>query len=108
MQIVSEELILFYNGESSRGKKTLAYAQTLTKRINRQELNSVRVSTTIFRMMLDRLQLRPKDLLNRADPYYQSCVRGRDFAPEQWLDLLRKRPDLLKAPIAMYRGKAIL
>ncbi|SDK40699.1 arsenate reductase [Catalinimonas alkaloidigena] len=108
MQLVNDELVLLYNGDSSRGKKTLAYALTMTKRINRQEISSAMISTTVFRVMLDKLGLRPKDLMNRADPYYQACVRGRDFHDEEWLHLLRKRPDLLRAPIAMYRGKAVL
>ena len=44
----------------------------------------------------------------KADPYYQTYVRGRDLSNEDWYSVLTNRPGLLRCPVALYRNKAIL
>jgi len=50
----------------------------------------------------------PKDLMNKAHPYYQKHIRGREFDKESWLKIIQYNPDLIKAPIAMRGNRAIL
>jgi len=108
MHFSKNDLVLLYNSENSKDRKTLAYALTITKKVNKQELNSVRVSDTLFRMMLDKLSIDGKKLLNKADPFYQSNIKGKDLDPEEWYNVLRSRPSLLRSPVAFYRDKAII
>jgi arsenate reductase len=58
--------------------------------------------------VLKQLNMRPKDLLNRAHPYYQEHLRGRDLDTEGWLQVVAHNPDLLKAPIALLGDKAVV
>ena len=108
MHFNDSELVLIYNSNSSRDRKTLAYAMSISPKINKQELNSVRVSSTLFEMVLDSLKLSGKDVINKADPMYQSTYRGRNLTNEEWFSLIKMHPHLLKAPLAMYKGKAVL
>lgn len=108
MELVDNELVIIYNRESDLARKTLAYGYALSKKVNKQDLDQSKISTTLFKIILEKLQLRPKDLLNKSDTFYQDNIRGRDFADEEWLSLLKKNPQLLKAPIAMYRGNVVL
>jgi arsenate reductase len=57
---------------------------------------------------LNRLNLRAKDLLNRAHPDYQEKIAGNSFDEEGWLNVLVQNPCLLKAPIAIKNNKAVL
>ena len=59
-------------------------------------------------MILRSLDVHPKDLLNKAHPYYQENIRGREFDEEDWLTVLAKNPELIKAPIAVRGRRAIL
>ena len=79
MHLNSNELTLLYNEGNERDKKTLSYAYTITDKINKQELGSVKVSSTLFQIFVDKLNVKPKRLINKADPYYQANIRGKDF-----------------------------
>ena len=104
----TKELTLVYDSTSSEGRKALAYAYSLATKVNRQDVSAVSLSTTFVRQVLKQLNLRPKDLLNRAHPYYQTNLRGRDLDAEGWLQVLAHNPLLLKAPIALHGNRAVL
>ncbi|MBL7981272.1 MAG: hypothetical protein JNL52_05620 [Flavobacteriales bacterium] len=104
----TRELTLVYNSTTSEGRKALAYAVSLSPKVNRQDVNEVQLSTTFVRQVLKQLNVRPKDLLNRAHPYYQEHLRGRDLDTEGWLQVVAHNPDLLKAPIALLGDKAVV
>lgn len=108
MHLNPNELTIVYNQENDRDKKTLSYAYTITDRINKQELGSVKVSSTLFQILVKKLNLDPKMLINKADPYYQKNIRGKNFSIKEWFDVIMNRPNLLKAPLAMYHDKAIV
>ncbi|MBK8498620.1 MAG: glutaredoxin [Flavobacteriales bacterium] len=104
----TRELTLVYDSGTSEGRKALAYAYSLATKVNKQDVSAVSLSTTFVRQVLKQLNLRPKDLLNRAHPYYQENLRGRDLDAEGWLQVLAHNPDLLKAPIALMGGRAVM
>lgn len=45
--------------------------------------------------------------MNKAHPYYQAHLRGRDFDDEAWLKILANNPYLFKAPIAVRGRRAV-
>jgi arsenate reductase len=108
MHLDSNELTILYNQGNERDKKTLIYAYTITNKINKQELSSVRVSSTLFQVFVNKLNEDPKSLINKSDPYYQEHIRGKNFSTNGWFDILTNHPNLLKAPLAMYHNKAIV
>lgn len=54
------------------------------------------------------LQLRPKDLFNKANAKYQEELAGHDFDDDSWLEILRNNPCMIKGPIAILNSKAVL
>ncbi|MCB0792547.1 MAG: glutaredoxin [Flavobacteriales bacterium] len=104
----AKELTLVYNGSTSEGKKALAFAYSLASKVNRQDVSEVALSSTFVRQVIKQLNVRPKDLLNRAHPYYQQHLRGRDLDMEGWLHVLTHNPYLLRAPIALQGDRAVL
>ena len=108
MHFDKNDLVLLYNSENAKDRKTLAYALTITQKVNRQELNSVRISDTLFRMMLASLEMDGKKLLNKSDPFYQTNIKGRDLDSDEWYNVLCSRPSLLRSPVAYYKNRAII
>lgn len=104
----TKELTLVYDSTTSEGRKALAYAYSLATKVNKQDVSAVSLSTTFVRQVLKQLNLRPKDLLNRAHPYYQTNLRGCDFDAEGWLQVVAHNPTLLRAPIALQGDNAVL
>jgi arsenate reductase (glutaredoxin) len=108
MQTTNPELIIYYDNESPKARMTLAYAMSLTSKVNRQEIHQVEISETILRQLLSRLNVSPKEILNKAHSYYKEVIKGREFTDAEWLCILRKNPTLFKCPIASYRNHTIL
>lgn len=108
MHFRKDELLLIYNAENARDRQTLAYALGITSKINRQEINSVRVSPSLFVYAVQKLGWDVKRLLNKADVEYQHHHRGHEYPIKMWFEAIRKRPSLLRAPIAILGDNAVV
>jgi arsenate reductase len=104
----SKELTLVYDSNTSEGRKALAFAYSLAPKVNKQDVSQVSLSSTFVRQVVKQLRIRPKDLLNRAHPYYQQHIRGRDLDMEGWLHVLANNPTLWKAPVALMGDQAVM
>ena len=58
--------------------------------------------------VISQLDLHPKELMNKAHPYYQQHIRGKEFNMDGWLNVLIKNPQLLKSPLAVSGKNAIM
>jgi len=108
MKLHPNELLFYYHPECSKCKKTRAYAYSITSHVNEFILERDKFTTTWWRDVLDMLNLKPKDLLDKSHPDYQEKIARHNYDDEGWLNILTKYPYLIKAPIAIRKNKAIL
>ncbi len=108
MKAQDNEILVYYNPASNRDKQVVAFAHSVAPNVREIAYKNTRFTQVIWRQILDKLELRPKDLMNRADPYYQDNIRGRDFNRDSWINILMNNPDLIKAPIVIKGDKAVL
>lgn len=110
MQIVSSDWVLFYNSRDSLGKKTRAYAESMLKKrkLNTQDLANANLSSTTLRVILETLGVKAKELMNKAHPFYQAELRGKQYDEEGWLNVLKKNSFLIKYPIVFKEGRVYL
>ncbi|MEX0967488.1 MAG: ArsC/Spx/MgsR family protein [Bacteroidia bacterium] len=108
MKLRNNHLMIYYDPSSSLGRKTLAYAHTLTRHVQAVEYHKNPFTGRIWKDLLFMLQLQPKELLNKAHPLYQQKVRGWEVQEDDWLNVLIHNPDLIKGPIVVKGEKAIL
>ncbi|PRY90448.1 arsenate reductase family protein [Mongoliibacter ruber] len=108
MKAHPNELFFYYNPSHSVDKQMRAYAKTVSNHVNEINMEKEPITTTGWRSILDMLNLRPKDLLNRAHPDYQTKIAGKTWDEDSWLTILTKFPHLIKAPIAIKKNKAVL
>ncbi len=102
------EITIFYNSTSDTDRKTIALASSMSKPIKSFDHSKNTTSSTVWQMIIHNLDRSPKMLLNRADPYYQANIRGRDFDEEGWINILQKNPGLIKSPIAISGNRVIV
>lgn len=102
------EMWLFLDCESSTHKKTRALAKSITRHVNEFSIRHNKLSKLRWAKILLMLNLRPKDLLNKADTKYQDMLAGHDFDENDWLEILRENPCMIKGPIAIMNEKAVL
>ena len=98
------EILLYYNPESNSDRMTVAHALSLSRHIKAYAYHQSPSTGVSWQQILLALKKHPKELLNKAHPYYQQYVRGRDFDDEGWIKVLRHNPEIILAPIAV-RGK---
>ena len=108
MKMHPNELFFYFNPTHTIDKQMRAYAQSISQHINEINIEKERITLTGWQTILEKLKLRPKDLLNRAHPDYQSKIAGKTWDDEGWLNILTRNPHLLKAPIAIKKNKAVL
>ena len=107
MHYEKSELTIIYNSNKSIDKKTLAIAQGISNNINRQDINEVRLSNTLFRLAVQKLNIQAKDIMDKSIPYYQENIKGRDPDIDSAYYMIMNNPRLLKSPIALFRGKVV-
>ncbi len=107
MKTNPREILIFYNPASSLDKKTLAYARTVSPHVRFISHDNNPSTSTAWKYMLKSMNLHPKNLLNKAEPEYQSKLRGKEYDHEGWLNILINNPHLIKAPIAI-KGNTVM
>lgn len=108
MHLDHNEITLLYNSNHPRDKQVIPYAMTICSKINKQDVSSMDISATMFELMVDKLGCDAKELINKADPEYQAKHRGHEYKPKMWFKAIKNNPNLLKAPIAMYKNKIVV
>lgn len=108
MRTHDREIMLYYNPDNDSDRKVVAHAHGMTRHLKTFAFGQTPSTTTSWKTILKALDVHPKDLMNKAHPYYQANIRGREFNTEGWLNVLRRNPEILKAPIAVRGNKAIM
>jgi|TARA_B100000795_G_scaffold269971_1_gene261494 arsenate reductase len=108
MHYDKSELTIIYNSNKIIDKKTLAIAQGISSHINKQDINEVRLSNTLFRLAVEKLNIKAKDIMDKSSPYYQENIKGRDPDIDSAYYMIMNNPKLLKSPIALFKGKVVL
>ncbi len=108
MKTHPREILIYYNPDSSTDRQTVACAQSIAAHVRAYSYDQAPSSPTSWQQILKAIGLHPKELLNKAHPYYQAYIRGREFDEEGWIKIIMRNPQLLKAPIAIRGDKAIL
>jgi len=104
----TDEISILYNPDCSKAKKVYAYARSIANKVTFMEYSSSRKTATQWKQILVSLGLKPKDLLDKSKRYYQENLRGRDFEDRDWLHVVMNNSNLIRSPIALRGGKAML
>ncbi len=108
MKFHPNELVIFYNPSSDKSKKTLAYAKSISNHINEVDITHTPITTTIWKEIIGRLDLQPKEIMDRSSEYYEQNVKGHEITMQGLLDILVHNPSIIAGPIAIKGNKAIL
>ena len=108
MKLNRDEVILYLDCSSLSHKKTRVFAYSISNHVQEYNFEDVHFTKSKWQDILNMLDLRPKDLLNKANPTYQKEIAGKSFDEDAWYKILIKNPFMIKAPIAIMNERAIL
>jgi arsenate reductase-like glutaredoxin family protein len=99
------QFTLIYSSESSIGKQTLAYIESLEAEIRTIDITKTKFGDTVWVSMADEMKVPLEDLFSRDHPDAPEDSNN-DFSTDDWLKLIKHNPKLLQQPIAI-KGKKI-
>lgn len=108
MKTHHREILIYYNPESSNDRKTVAHAQGLVPHVLTYSFDKAPSTGKSWQQIIQALGLHPKRLMNKAHPYYQEHLAGKEFDDADWINIIMKNPALIVAPIAIRGDKAVL
>ena len=108
MKTHPNEILIYYDSNSSSDRKLIAHAKSTGFKVRSYCHSQAPSTTTSWKTILESLDVHPKDLLNKAHPYYQEKIRGKEFDSIGWLNVIKNNPQLMKSPIALKGNKAIV
>ena len=108
MELHPNELTLVYDPRTASGKKIKALAYSISNNVNEIDCTKTRLTTTLWKEIVQMLGNDPKSLLNKSSAAYQKKVRGNIFTMHGYMNILLNSPELLRGPIAITRGKALI
>lgn len=108
IQFHPNEIFIVYNPSTYSGKQTKAIAMSICNHINEIDATNNKLTTTLWKEIVNMLKVDPSELLDKSSAEYQSKVGDNTFTMTGWLDVLSNNPNLLTVPIAIFNGQAIL
>jgi len=107
MQFHPNQLFLLYNPQTSVGKQTIAMAQTVSNHINEVDAVHEKLGPMYWKEIITLLGMDPEELLDHSHPDYREKVGADTYTMNGWIEVIMHYPQLLKAPIAIFNGKAV-
>lgn len=108
IQFHPNELLLVYNDpNSTTGKQTRAYAKSVSNNVNEVDLRNVKLTTTIWKDIVNMLKLHPEDIMDKGSQVFKEKIADHHYTMTGLLEALAHTPELLKAPIAIYNNRAV-
>jgi arsenate reductase len=108
MKTHQREMLIYYNPDSYNHRRTVAYAQSVVPFVRTYTFEKAPSTGTSWQQIIKMLDVHPKELMNKAHPYYQANLRNREFNEQDWLNVIMNNPELIRAPIAVRGGRAVL
>jgi arsenate reductase len=108
MQFHPNELFLIYNPGTTIGKQTRAIAMDICSHLNEVSITTEKLSPTYWKEVVNMLGMSPHELLDQTHPDYQQKVGDNTYTMDGWLEVLVHNAQLVKSPIAIFRGEAVV
>ena len=108
MQFHPNELFLVYDPHSNVGKQTRAIAHDICNHVNEVDVVHEKLSPTYWKEIVNMAGVHPKDLLDQSHPDYKAKVSSNAFTMDGWLEVLVHDGHLIKYPIVIFNGNAVV
>jgi arsenate reductase len=106
--VSNNTIMLYYVPDCPKAKKALVYAKSISSGVMQIDLTKSFGTPTIWRQVFSSLGKTPKQVLNKSLPEYQAMYRGREMSMEDWINVIRHTPGLIRSPIAIRGNRGVI
>ncbi len=102
------QITLFYNSNSVRAKKTIAFARASGLAVQEVDISKTKLTGTQIVELAEKLFLKVSELVNQEHPNYHSLTEPHEFSTDDWIKTIQHNPQILKQPIALNGDRSLL
>jgi arsenate reductase len=104
----SGHLTIYHNPACSKSRETLALIREHGIEPRVIEYLKTPLSVETLRDLVERLKVRPSELVRREEAEFKEHFAGKTLDDEGWLKALAKHPKLMQRPIVVRGEQAVL
>jgi len=98
-------ITLYYNSQTSLGKKILAYTKTSEKKIRSVDISKTKVTGTQWASIAYNLNIKLEEIVNREHPDFQAeYSETTNLSQDDWIKILQANPATVKCPILINKN----
>jgi arsenate reductase (glutaredoxin) len=103
-----ETIRIYYNPRCSKCRETVALVSERDYDTELVEYLVTPPSKEELRSLLQKLGMKPHELVRRGEEAFKQHYAGRTLSDEEWLDALVAYPILIERPIVVRGSKAVI
>ena len=101
-------MIIYHNPKCRKSRAGLQYVQSTHPSVEVKEYIRQGISADEIKEIVKMLGIAPFELVRTQEEYYKESLKGKDFTDEEWFEILSENPKLIRRPIVVSEGKAVL
>lgn len=101
-------MIIYHNPKCGKSRAGLQYVKSINPSVEVKEYIREGISAAEIREIVKMLGIAPFELVRTQEEYYRENLKGKDFTDEVWFEILSENPKLIRRPIVVNGGKAVL
>ena len=101
-------MIIYHNPKCRKSRAGLEYVKSINSTVEVKEYIRQGISADEIREIVKMLGIGPFELVRTQEEYYKENLKGKDFTDEEWYTILSENPKLIRRPIVVNEGKAVL
>ena len=101
-------MIIYHNPKCRKSRAGLEYVKSINPALEVKEYIRQGISAAEVKEIVKMLGIPPFELVRTQEEYYKENLKGKDFTDEEWFTILSENPKLMRRPIVVSEGKAVL
>lgn len=101
-------LKIYHNNRCSKSRQTLELIRHSGQEVEVVEYLKTPPTAAELQDVLQRLSMKPAQLLRKGEAIYKENYKGRSLTDEEWIQEMVKHPVLIERPIVMNGDKAVI
>lgn len=101
-------MIIYHNPKCRKSRAGLEYVKAQDPAVEIKEYIREGISTDEIREIVKMLGIPVMELVRIQEDYFKENLKGKDFTDEEWFTILSENPKLIRRPIVVREGNAVL
>jgi arsenate reductase (glutaredoxin) len=99
---------IYHNNMCSKSRETLQLLRDSGQEVEVVEYLKHAPSAEELKQVLQKLQLKPEQLLRKGEKLYKEQFAGKQHTDEEWIRIMSENPVLIERPVVVKGDKAVI